>query len=616
MTKIFFIVPYDEISDLFKKEASAYKVQNISMEFEHIYGTDYKKISSIDADIIVARGITCLAAQKYHSDKQIIHIPQGPGDFLSAVYRCKQIADGPVGILVSSPAMCDADSVAALIGQKVYLYPAITQGEVREGISVLRAKGCTVFIGGMTMVRICEEYKYRYVHIETGEHAVKDAVLRAVSSAVALENEKVRGNLFFTLLNTSDDALVAIDSTGEIIVSNENAKKLGVSQESVYELLRNSSQMTKSYLENTNRFLWKIAGTQVFITSQPVMIEKSGYVTLLTIHTVDHIQREENEIRRELAKKGLVAHYTFSDILTCSPAMQACVDKAKRYSRVEGSILIIGETGTGKEIFAQSIHNASDRKNEPFVAVNCAALSEQLLESELFGYASGAFTGADKNGKAGLFEIAHKGTLFLDEIGEMPSFLQAKLLRVLQEHEVRRVGGDSVIPVDVRVISATNVNIIERIKTGQFRLDLFYRLGLFTIKLLPLRNRIDDIPLLFENFVSVFNEGKKIPEFSEDAWTVLKNYSWPGNVRELQNCAKRLSVLNTARVINAGDIEQLEIDFSDLYTSPSADDQKQKLTASELYHMYRESGLSKEAFAKKMKISRTTIWRKFADIEK
>lgn len=616
MTKIFFIIPYDEIAELFKKEAALYKVPNVSMEFEHIYGTDYKKISSIDADIIVARGITSLAAQKYHPDKQIIHIPQSAGDFLEAVYRCRLIADGPVGILAGSASMCNADYVSTLIGQKVYLYTVLTQNDVREGITVLRGKGCTTFIGGMTMVRVCEEHKYSYVHVKTGEHAVKDAIARAISSALALENEKVRGNLFFALLNNSDDALVAVDSTGEIIVRNENAEKLGVSQEIIYELLKKSPQMSKSYLENTNRFLWKVNGTQVFITSQPVMVEKSGYVTLLTIHMVDHIQREESEIRKELAKKGLVAHYTFENILTRSPAMQACIDKAKQYSRVEGSILIIGETGTGKEIFAQSIHNASDRKNEPFVAVNCAALSEQLLESELFGYVPGAFTGADKAGKSGLFELAHKGTLFLDEIGEMPCFLQAKLLRVLQEHEVRRIGGDSVIPVDVRVISATNVNIIERIKNGQFRLDLFYRLGLFTIKLLPLRSRVNDIPLLFRNFVISFNEGRNVPEFTEDAMTVLKNYSWPGNVRELQNCAKRLSVLNSAKVVKAEDIEKLEIDFSELYTSSIADETKQKFTSSELYRMYQESGLSKEAFAKKMHMSRTTIWRKFAEIEK
>ena len=186
--------------------------------------------------------------------------------------------------------------------------------------------------------------------------------------------------------------------------------------------------------------------------------------------------------------------------------MQVLAAKAHRYSQTDEAVLLIGETGTGKELFAQSIHNASKRAGEPFVAVNCAALPENLLESELFGYVDGAFTGARKGGKQGLFELAHKGTLFLDEIGEMPINLQAKLLRVLQEKEIRKVGGDAVVPVDVRIISATNINIREKVRNGQFRLDLFYRISLLNLYLLPLRERLDDIPILFESFVRNYCE--------------------------------------------------------------------------------------------------------------
>lgn len=214
-------------------------------------------------------------------------------------------------------------------------------------------------------------------------------------------------------------------------------------------------------------------------------------------------------------------------------------------ARSNSNILITGATGVGKELFAQSIHNASARKNQPFIAVNCGALVESLLESELFGYEKGAFTGANKNGKQGLFELAHKGTLFLDEIGEMPLHLQVRLLRVLQEKEVVRVGGDLVIPVDVRVIAATNQDIPQMIRSKEFRSDLFYRLNVLPLYIPPLAERKEDIPLL----IASFQQRLKVSfTLSSAARHQILSYSFPGNIRELRNCIEYLSNLGLKEI--------------------------------------------------------------------
>ena len=231
---------------------------------------------------------------------------------------------------------------------------------------------------------------------------------------------------------------------------------------------------------------------------------EAGAGALIFIKNVDRIMEEESRIRRDLVEKGLTAKYSFRDILGHSAAIRDNIRMAERYSKVNSNVLIIGETGTGKELFAHSIHQMSKRSRQPFVALNCAALPESLLESELFGYEAGAFSGAVKGGKMGLFELAHKGTIFLDEIGEIPIALQAKLLRVLQEKEIRRIGSTSVHPIDVRVISATNINIEEKIREGQFRSDLYYRLNLLDIYIPPLRERKEDIQELVDAYLARF----------------------------------------------------------------------------------------------------------------
>lgn len=255
------------------------------------------------------------------------------------------------------------------------------------------------------------------------------------------------------------------------------------------------------------------------------------------------MMQESRRRRKTSAHKLNIAHYTFPQIIGQSQPILKALRLAEKMARSEASVLLQGESGSGKEMFAQGIHNASPRCHGPFIAVNFAALTESLLESELFGYAEGAFTGASRGGSAGLFEEAHKGTIFLDEIGDAPLPFQVKLLRVLQERQVRRVGSAKVIPIDVRVIAASNRDLKQLVAEGKFRQDLYYRLNVLPIKIPSLRERADDILLLAENFYNASPSRKKISgarEYFSLIAPYLKEYSWPGNIRELQNAVEYL----------------------------------------------------------------------------
>jgi len=274
--------------------------------------------------------------------------------------------------------------------------------------------------------------------------------------------------------------------------------------------------------------------------------------TYYCIQDKTYIQKLEQNLSKKLKSKGQFARYTFKDFHTKSDNLLKVIELAKRIAMLDQTVLITGESGTGKELMAQSIHSASKRSKQPFVAVNCAAISENLLESELFGYEAGSFTGALKEGKSGLFEQAHNGTLFLDEIGDMDMYLQTKLLRVLQENQVMRVGGSKVIDIDVRVVAATNVDLSKKIEDGKFRKDLYYRLNVLPIGLPPLREHKDDII----DSLSFFMKTYKI--FSPEVKNIFLNYNWPGNMRELVNLARYLDAICISDTV---DIEVLPVDL-------------------------------------------------------
>ena len=330
-----------------------------------------------------------------------------------------------------------------------------------------------------------------------------------------------------------------------------------------------------------------------------------------------------------------MARHHFGDIIGRSDRIRETIQVARKFSEVDSNALIVGKSGTGKEIFAQSIHNASKRKHEPFVAINCAAIPENLLESELFGYVEGAFTGAVKKGKTGLIELAHRGTLFLDEIGELPLSLQGRLLRVLQEKELMRLGHDRIISVDVRIISATNKDLSDLVEKGKFREDLYYRLDVLKIQLPTLDERKEDIPLLAQSFIDEYVrnavDGQKCA-ITDEAKKRLMELTWKGNIRELKNACERLAVLCESCVIDRVDVDRV-LDYKTLSAPVGRSEQsaggptgeetgrhqnagtlqpelpgKADLTP-EAISDFLKQGHKKAAIARMFGIDRTTLWR-------
>lgn len=284
---------------------------------------------------------------------------------------------------------------------------------------------------------------------------------------------------------------------------------------------------------------------EVIVEAAPIMVNGELKGSVAVIHDVTEINRLISELdQAKSIIRSLEAKYTFDDIIGKDTEFMKIIKKAKATATTPATIMLRGESGVGKELFAHAIHNKSRRKNNQFIRVNCAALSDSLLESELFGYEPGAFTGANKNGKIGLFEKAHHGTIFLDEIGEIKKSTQVKLLRVVQEREIVRVGGTKAVEVDVRIISATNKNLEQEVKNGNFRKDLYYRLNVVPINIIPLREHIEDMDLIVHKLIIKYNQeyGRNVQTVSSKAIEKLKRYDWPGNVRELENFIGRMMI--------------------------------------------------------------------------
>ncbi len=333
--------------------------------------------------------------------------------------------------------------------------------------------------------------------------------------------------------------------------------------------------------------------------------------------------------KAEKIKENYKSKYNFDDIIAQSEEGQKCKNQAMVYADSDFYVLILGESGVGKELYAHSIHSASKRKDGPFVRVNCAALPETLIESELFGYDQGAFTGAVKGGKVGKFELAQGGTIFLDEIADIPLPLQVKLLRVLQEREIEKIGSNEIVPIDVRVIAATNCDLEARVKDGLFRADLFYRLNVLNLNVPSLRECSDDVGLLVKNFTTkLFQKYGLFKDFSEEVISILSNYQWTGNVRELRNIVERISVTAKHDIVQIEDLPQ-HIQNNSLPTishsrlndpvenwqeeGVSLKEELARMEKSIIKRALLESGGNKAKVCKKLKLSRMSLYRKIEE---
>lgn len=395
---------------------------------------------------------------------------------------------------------------------------------------------------------------------EEGEVTGAVAVFRDITDIQSLTDEltelKKTQSLLEAIINSSDDAISVVDENGlGLMINPAYTRLIGLDAK---DIIGHPAEADISEGESMHMKVIRtgkaVRGTpmkvgkqrkDVIVNVAPVFVEGQLKGSVGIIHDISELKKLNAELdRARKIIRTLEAKYTFGEIIGQSEPMRGVIDQAKKAAKAPITVLLRGESGTGKELFAHAIHNASPNKFNQFIRVNCAAISKQLIESELFGYEEGAFTGARRGGKKGFFEEASGGTIFLDEIGELPLETQSKLLRVLQEKEIVRVGGTKAIPIQVRVIAATNVQLEKAIQQGTFREDLYYRIHVLPINIPPLRVRNGDIKLLTEHFISKFNEdyGRQIERVAPETIGYLEQYHWPGNVRELENVISRAMI--------------------------------------------------------------------------
>ena len=419
-----------------------------------------------------------------------------------------------------------------------------------------------------------------------------------------------------TVIETLDFALLSIDEANRIMYHNEKFREL-ISDRIP---LKNSTidalfpgLVVGGKKEKTSRIYIKKnhKSIEYEVTYSPILVGEKYKGALLYFKKASALLVKAMELLNPIKSSD------FDEIIGNSPAMKKVKADAETFSQSLSSILITGESGTGKEVFATAIHNHSKRSKEPFIAVNCAAIPDNLLESELFGYEEGAFTGAAKGGRAGKFEIANKGTLFLDEIGELPIHLQPKLLRALQEKRIQRVGSNRWIDIDIRIISATNRDLTKMMETGEFREDLYYRLNVIPLKIPALRERKEDIPLLCQYFLSMYCnmlEKPNIQGFEGNVLEIMQRYDWPGNVRELQNAVEYAVNKCTLDHIQKEHLpERLLCNKKAKAPVPLKLLEKEAIVNA--LHFYGNTPEGKEKAAEAMGISRATMYRKLKEYD-
>ncbi len=624
MKTILYIAPSNVMMDIGKRIISELGLDDqveCSMGWLH-EGIDIaRKAEAGGVDAIVARGGTAEYITRAGIQIPVIEIPISVQDLAEVLLQAKKLTgkETPkIGVVAFRNMIGNIETFAKVMNINLQLFLINPGDDMEAAVESVIFAGAEVIIGGIRTIELAEKRGKHTLLLTSGEDSFRSAFLQAMKVSYARTLEKERMEKFRILVDYSIQGIISIESNGCISVFNSAAERLlGLKPHeavghSVYSVLpglglpAELNQVKPAFGEIIN------INKQKFLVNV-VPIEVSGKVSgvMVTVEDIGKIIKQEAAIRSELYTKGLTAQYSFDDIKGVSPQITEVKRIALQYAGTDATVLITGASGTGKELFAQSIHRAGHRANGPFVAVNCGAITPSLLESELFGYAEGAFTGATKKGKPGYFELAHGGSIFLDEIGEMDKNAQTRLLRVIQERRVMRLGGDKYLPIDVRIMAATNKSLVQLMREGKFREDLFYRINVLTLDLPAIKDRPGDAIVIAEDFLTVYNQRyNKAIQLSEQVKAFINSYDWPGNVRQLRNYIEKL-------VVTARDNYSCE-DLNLLLTEPMrektfATGQASLDASSEqsrIIKILEETGYNQKEAAKRLGIDRSTLYRK------
>lgn len=628
MFHILWIVPYPELEEKVKKiYADLFYKKDFCVDIRVIKAEDIEKtLFQEEYDLLIGRGRSAALLKQMYSDKSVLEIQFTGYDMIRSLREAKEkFRSKKAAVIVSSANKHDENLLSSLFDMEVSVREVTDFKRAEDAVEQMIAEQYDTVIGGYSLTSAAKERNMNAITIKTGEEAVIQIFHEAVRMMETIQKERERRKLYETITQSSKEGIVYVDNDGGIQLKNKKILQM-ISRErdtgdeksidAVYPVFADVFHKVMKNRQPVYNELQQVKDTTYLVDYVPVIVGQKVAGVVITCQTVKRLQQIESQLRKKLSEKGLVANYNFEDVIYKSEIMGKTVEIANKYAQVSSNILIVGETGTGKELMAQSIHNASERRNGPFVAVNCAALPENLLESELFGYVDGAFTGSKKGGKVGFFEQANHGTLFLDEISEIPINFQGKLLRALQERQVRRIGDDKVIDVDARIIAATNKNLKQMVMSKEFRQDLLYRLDVLKIYIPALRERKEDILPLFYNFIEKYNTafGKDISRGSKEAENLLEQYNFEGNIRELRNLAERISVMCEGDVIDEKlmrtalypeDIFAVKNEDASLNPMP-----QEKTERDSILEALNQTGGSKGAAAELLGMDRSTLWRK------
>ncbi len=542
------IVGYNPVIEIGKEIAEEYKgaADFIFCDTLLEEASPYLKEIEGVADIVLAGPST----RRMYADRLSIPVisfrPTFP-DLIRAVQEARTI-DDQIALCLSRD---DLDFDLSLLSQVmgVSLFPSYcdTGKEYEEGCLSAKEKGLKVVIGGSFTVGVAEGIGLKGILLYKGKDMIRTAVRNAIEIFQIQQEGIRRVSQLTAIVNNFTEGLLLTDENGRIILHNPPAQRYlrtdKLQGKKLAQLLK--SEIGREVLKQGNKVLNVVEKENLVVNYIPVRSPGGIHGFICTLKKVDEIQDAEFMVRRRLHNQGFTAKYQMDDIVGESEAMRSCKERALQFAGVTGPILITGESGTGKELFAHCLHALSPRRQGPFVAINCATVPSELLESELFGYEKGAFTGARATGKKGLIELAHKGTLFLDEITSLNYPLQAKLLRLLSEQEILKLGSNRIIPVDIRILAATNEDIEACVHERRFREDLYYRLNAFRLHIPSLRERPEDLVPLFLHFVRAFR-GEIFGSVYKKRHLIRKvlvKEPLRGNARELENVAKRFCLL-------------------------------------------------------------------------
>lgn len=614
----------DLLRDLAPSYAGSARVEVLDSGFETAVATIRELIRSQPIDVLVAAGSNG-AYLRQHLDLPVVLVRVGGFDIMSALGRARSISSR-IALVTHGAIPTEVERFNELFGLGIEQHSYRTTDDARNCVLELRARGIEVVVAPGLVTDLAEAAGMSAVFLYS-EDAVREALDDAVEMARLSRMEAAKRERLNTILGQLRDGVVAVDMNERIETLNPAMARLLERPASDLIGHKLSDIAPELSLLRTLREpraeideLQKL-GTRAVLTSRLPITEQGAQTgAVLTAQDPESIQRVDRDLRARRHKPAANVRYRLSDLVGTSPSIVHARSLAAQYARSDATVLIFGESGTGKELLAQGIHAASKRSNQPFIAVNCGAFPESLLESELFGYEEGAFTGARRGGKLGLFEAAHTGTIFLDEIGEMPVSLQTRLLRVLQEREILRVGAIEPTRVDVRVIAATHRDLTQRIASGEFRRDLYYRLNILRLELPGLRDRRQDLPELAAHLTKKIasrtgidiTRDQRVQNLLDAAW----NYEWPGNVREFENLIERIAMLERDADAALADVQLREL-VPEIFSKASSSKptsaiatRREESEAQLIQRVLNECAGSYAKASERLGISRTTLWRK------